>query len=124
MNGLKEINIKNRTYYIFDDMINIKKLDSNKIKIDEKSYKNILICYIGYVTAKDLIYAKINSVNPLYLIIDKINGYIGKSNGNKYFTLIPTDESKHTLKKYEELWNKIRDLIRSIITQAITMRKI
>ena len=124
MNGLKEINIKNRTYYIFDDMINIKKLDPNKIKIDEKSYKNILICYIGYVTAKDLVYVKINSVNPLYIIIYKINGYIGKSNGNKYFTLVRTDESKYTLKKYEELWNKIRDLIRSIITQAITMRKI
>ena len=81
-------------------------------------------CYIGYVTAKDLVYVKINSVNPLYIIIDKINGYIGKSNGNKYFTLVRTDESKYTLKKYEELWNKIRDLIRSIITQAITMRKI
>ena len=40
-NKFKEIDIKNRTYYFFHDMINIKNLDPNKIKIDEKSYKNI-----------------------------------------------------------------------------------
>ena len=60
----------------------------------------------------DVSYAKINSVNPLYLIIDRIDGYIEKRNGNKYLILVATDESKDTLKKYEELWNKIRDLIR------------
>ena len=60
--------------YYFDDMINIKNLDPNKIKIDEKSHKNVLIYYIGYVTIKDLCYAKINSVNPWYLIINKTNG--------------------------------------------------
>ena len=42
---------------------------------------------------KNLRHTKSNSANPLYLIIDKINGYFGKSNGNKYFTLVPTDES-------------------------------
>ena len=47
------ISIKNRTYYFFDDIINIKNFDPNNIKIDEKSYKNILIYYIGYVTIKD-----------------------------------------------------------------------
>ena len=52
---------------------------------------------------KDLRYVKSNSVNPLYLIIDKINGYIKESNGNKYLTLIPTAESKDTQKKYEKL---------------------
>ena len=35
-------------------------------------------------------------------------------NGNKYLTLGPTNESKEKIKKYEELWSKIRDLIRSI----------
>ena len=43
MNSITEIDIKNRTYYLFNEMINIKNLESNKIKIDEKSYKNILI---------------------------------------------------------------------------------
>ena len=94
-------------------MINIKNLDPYKIKIDKKSYKNILIYYIGYVTVKNLRYIKINSVNPLYLIIYKINGYIEKSDGNKYLKLVLTDEGKDILKKYEKLWTKIGDLIRS-----------
>ena len=71
--------IKNRTYYFFDDMTNIKNLDPNKIKIDEKSYQNIFIYYIGYVTFKDLRYVKINVVNPKYLIINKIMGTLKKS---------------------------------------------
>ena len=94
-------------------MINIKNFVLYKIKIDKKSYKNILIYYIGYVTLKNLRYVKISSVNPLYLIINKVNGYFEEIYGNKYLTLIPTNESKSTLKKYEELWNNIRNIIKS-----------
>ena len=54
-------------------MINVKNLDPKKVKVGEKSYKNIIIYHIGYVPVKDLSYAKINSLNPLYLITDKIN---------------------------------------------------
>ena len=57
-------------------MINIKNFDSNSLKIDKKSYKNIRIYYIGYITMKDFDYVNIQSVNPLYLIIDKADGYI------------------------------------------------
>ena len=63
------------TYYFFDNITNIKIFDPNKIKIDEKSYRNILIYYIEYVTIKDSKYVKINRVNPLYLIINKLNVY-------------------------------------------------
>ena len=70
MNSLPEISIKNDTHYFFDDMINIKNIDPNKIKADEKSYKNILIYYIGNVAVKNRSYT-INSVNLLYLIINK-----------------------------------------------------
>ena len=59
---------------------------ANGVKIDKKSYKNII--HIGYMTVKDLMYTTINSVNPLNLIIDKINDYIEESNGNKYLTLL------------------------------------
>ena len=69
-------------------MINIKILDPNKIKTDEKPYKNILIYRTGYVTVKELNYAKINSLYPLYLITGKINGFNEGSNGNKYLTLV------------------------------------
>ena len=64
-NKVKEIDIKNRTYYFFNGIINIKIFDPNNIKIDEKSYKNILIYYIRYITIKDLKYVNINCVNPL-----------------------------------------------------------
>ena len=76
MGKSKEINIKNRTYYFFDDIINIKDFDSNLLKIDKKSDKNMDIYYIGYIIIKDSDYVEINSVNPLYLIIDKVDGYI------------------------------------------------
>ena len=66
------------------------------------------------MTVKDLIYATINSVNPLYIIISEVNECIEGNNESKYLTLVPTNESKNTLKKYEELWNKIRYLIGSI----------
>ena len=47
MGNIKEINIKNQTYYFFDDMINIEDFDPNLLKIGKKSYKNIDIYYIG-----------------------------------------------------------------------------
>ena len=72
--------------------------------------KNILVYYIGFVTIKDSKYVKINRVNSLYLIFSKINGYFKEINKNKYMTLVPTNESKEVIKKYEELWSKIRDL--------------
>ena len=89
-------------------MINIKNFDPNNIKLDEKSYKNILIYYIGYVMIKDLKYVKIYSVNPLYLIFIKVNGYFEEINGNKYLMLVPTNERKYKIKKYGKQWIKIR----------------
>ena len=60
----KYTDIKNRAYYFFDVMINIKNLDPNKIKTDEKSWRNILIYYIGYVIFNDVRYVKIHRTNP------------------------------------------------------------
>ena len=59
----KDIDIKNRTYYFFDDMIHTKNIDSNKMKIDENPYKKKFVYCIGYVTVKDLRHIKIHSVN-------------------------------------------------------------
>ena len=50
MGNVKQINVKNRTYYFFNDMINIKVFDSSLLKIEKKSYKNIGIYNIGYIT--------------------------------------------------------------------------
>ena len=71
----KEINIKNQTYYFFDDIIDIRNFHSNLLKIDKKSYKDIDIYYIGYITIKKFNDCEnIHSVNPLYLIIHSATG--------------------------------------------------
>ena len=58
MGIIKDINIKNRTYYFFNDMIRIKDLNPDLLKIDKKLYKNINIYYIGYITMKETDYVK------------------------------------------------------------------
>ena len=90
-------------YYFFNNSINIKSFDPSNIKIDEKSYKNILIYYIGYRMIKDLEYLNINSVNSLYSVFSQVNSYFEKNNRNKYLTLVPTNESKEKIRKYEKL---------------------
>ena len=71
MGYIKEINIKNKKFFLFNGMINIKDFDSNLLKIDKKSYKNIGIYNIGYITIKKLDdYENIYSVNPLYWLME------------------------------------------------------
>ena len=73
MGVVKQIDIKNRTYYFYNDMINIKKFDSNLLKIDKKSYKDIGIYNTGYITIKKIDDCEnVYSVDPLniYLIFD------------------------------------------------------
>ena len=81
MGTIKEINIKIWTYYFYNDIIDIETFDSNMLKLDKKSYKNLDIYNIGYVTIKKIGYVyDINSVNPLYLRINNANGYIEELN--------------------------------------------
>ena len=54
MGGVKQINIKNRTYYCYNDIISIKNCDPILLKIDRKSYKNIDIYNIEYITIKKI----------------------------------------------------------------------
>ena len=109
MGSIKEMNIKNRTYYFFDNMIGIKDFNPDVQNIDRKSYKNIDIYYIGNITMKDFEYVKINSVNPLIHW-----RYIEEKNGNKYLTLVSTDKNKEVLIKYTELWDKIKNTFKKI----------
>ena len=102
-NKVKNINMNNQTYYFFNDIINIEDFDPNDMKINEKSYKNIPIYYIGYVTIKDSKYVQTYSANPLYLIFRNVNGYFEEINKTKHLTQVPTNESKGKRKKYEEL---------------------
>ena len=115
MGEVKQIDIKNRTYYFYNDIINIKKFDSNLLKIDKKSYKDIGIYNIGYITIKKIDdYENIYSVNPLYLIIAHASGYIEEKGVNKYLVFDSTDENKELLKKYNDVWNGIKDKIKEV----------
>ena len=70
------------------------------LKIDKKSYKNIGIYNIGYITIKKNDYCEnTNSVNPLYLRITHANRYIEEINENKYLIFDSRDENKELLKK-------------------------
>ena len=83
MGEVKQIEVKSRTYYLYNDIIYLKNFESNLLKIDKKSHKNIDIYYIGYITIKKIDdYESIYSVNPLYLRINHASGYIEEKNGN------------------------------------------
>ena len=98
MGEVKELNIKNRTYYFFDDMIGIKNFHSDLLKIDKKPHEDIDIYYIGYITIKKLRDCEnIHSVNPLYLIIHSTTGYFKEKSGEKYLIINSTE-------KYEEVF--------------------
>ena len=100
MGLVKQIDIKNWIYYFYNDMVDIKKFDSNLLKINKKSYKDIGIYNIGYITVKKIDdYENIYSVNPLYLIVDHASGYIEEKGVNKYLVFNSIDENKELLKK-------------------------
>ena len=78
-------------------------------------YKYLYVYYIRYITIKKMgDYENIYSVNPLHLIIGKVDGHIEENNGNKYLVFDSTelhssDENKEVLKKYRELWDCIKN---------------
>ena len=115
MGEVKQIKIKNWTYYFYNDIINLKGFDSNLLKIDKKSYNSIDIYYIGYTIIKKIDdYESIYSVNPLYLCINHASGYIEEKNGNKYLIFDSVDENKEVLKKYADVWDGIKNKIKAI----------
>ena len=86
------MNIKSRTYYFYND--------PKLLKLDKKSYKNIDIYYIGYITKKDEY--KINSLNPLYLFVHRIDGFIEEKRRNKYLNIAFTDSNNEVLKNMQK----------------------
>ena len=120
--------IKNRTYYFYNDIINLKNFESNLLKIDKKHYKGIDIYYIGYITIKKIGDCEnIHSVNPLYLLVNHASGYIEEKNGNKYLIFDDSvNENKGLLEKYADVWNEIKNeikasnVVKKMITEKIT----
>ena len=104
MEVVQQMNIKKRTYYFYNDEINITNFDPILLKIDRKSYKDIGIWYC------ETIY----SVNPLYLLVNHANGYIEEKGVNKYLIFDSADENKVLLKKYNYIWNGIKNKIEEV----------
>ena len=103
MGEVKQIGIKNRTYYFYNDMINLKIIDSNQ------HYKGINIYCIGYTTIKKIDDCEnIYSVNPLYLLVNHASGYIEEKNGNKYLIFDSVDENKEVLKNMQMFGMEIK----------------
>ena len=108
MGEVKELNIKNQTYYFFDDMINIKNFHSDLLKIDKNPHEDINVYYIGYIIIKKFSDCEnIHSVNPLYLIIHSATGHFKEKNSEKYLIIDPTE-------KYEEVFCGIRSEIKAL----------
>ena len=109
MGKIKQINIKNRTYYFYNNQINLKDFDARLLKVDRKDYKEIDIYYTGYVTVKKIANCNnINSVNPLYLMINEMTGHFEEKNENKYLVLADVDENKEVPKKCQEVWEGVK----------------
>ena len=108
MGETKELNIKNGTYYFLNDITDIRKFQSNVLKIGKKPYKDFDVYYIDYITIKKIgDWENIYSVNPLYLTIYSATGYFKEKNGEKYLILDSTD-------KYEEVFSGIKSEIQTI----------
>ena len=99
MGVVKQTDIKNRTYYFYSDIMDIKILDSTLLKVDKKSYKDIGIYNIGYITIKKIDDCEnIYSENPLYLLVNYASGYIEEKWVNKCLIFDTTDANKELLK--------------------------
>ena len=107
MVAIKQLNIKNRTYYFYNDLINLKDFDPKLLKLDKKSSIDISIYYIDCVTKKPEY--NINSENPLYLLISKLDGFIEEKKGSKYLNIALIDSNNDVLIEYAEVWRGIKD---------------
>ena len=117
------MNIKNRTYHFYDDLIKLFNFDPNTLKLDKKTFKGINIYYIGYVTKKEEY--KINSINPLHLLIYKTDGFTEEKRGNKYLNMAFIDSNDEVLRKYREVLHDIKSSIeKKKITDLENMKEI
>ena len=106
METTKEINIKNRTYYFYNDIINLDEFDGSKIKVDKKDFNDIDIYYLGYEHKKKISECNvINSVNPLYLRIININGQFEKGKDDAWYLVISDKD---------DVYKKLVDILESI----------
>ena len=112
METIKQINIKNRTYYFYNDIIDLDEFDESKIKVDKKDFNDIDIYYLGYEHKKKISECNvINSVNPLYLKIIDMKGQFEKGKDDAWYLVISDDDDvfKKLVDIFESIKNKITE---------------
>ena len=110
MGELKQIDIKNGTYYFYNDIINLDEFDVSKIKDDKKDFNDINIYYLGYEhKKKNSEYDVINSANHLYLRIVSTNGQFKKGKDDAWYLLISDDVFKKLVDIFESIKNIIAE---------------
>ena len=107
----RQLNIKNRSYYFYNDLINVLNFEASDLKLDKKTWKELDIYYIGYVDKDKPAEWKVNSANQLYLIINRFHRIVLEKNGNKFLTI---DKRDSVLKKYGQVFNVIKHHIKKI----------
>ena len=110
MGELKQINIKKRTYYFYNDIINLDYFDVSKKKVDRKDFNYIDIYYIGYEHKKKISECNvINSVNPLYLRIADMKGQFEKGKDDVWYLVI--SDKGDVYKKLVDIFESIKNEI-------------
>ena len=108
--AIRQLNIEGRTYYFNNDLINIKNFNNNNLKLNKKSVFGNDVYYNSYITKKPQ--WNVNSVNPLYLMINRIKGHFQEVDGDKY--LIISSENGDIMQKYQEVLDGIKEIIKKI----------
>ena len=93
-------------------MINILGFEANNLKLDKKASMDLDIYYIGYVDKKPK--WGVNSVNPLHLMINRIDGFVEEKNGARHLNISDTARNDGVLKKYKQVFDGIKYYIKRI----------
>ena len=115
----KQLNIKDRSYYFYKDLINLWNFNERNPKLDKKSWKNFNIYYLGYVDKNPEWH--VNSVNQLYFIVNRVYESISEENGTKYLSI---DKPENVLKKYKEVFSEIKQKIKTISGEEVIYNNI
>ena len=121
MGELKQINIKNRTYYFYSDIIDLDEFDESKIKVDKKDFNDIDIYYLGYEHKKKISECNvINSINPFYLRTVDMNGQFEKGKDDAWYLIISNDDA---FKKHVDIFESIKNKVTEKTWDAVEYDK-
>ena len=107
----KQLKLKNRTNYFYNDLINIKNFNHINLRLDKQSAFNNDVYYIGYITKKPEY--NITSVSTLYVMLNRIKGHFEEVDRDKY--LIISSENVDIMQKYQEVFDGIKEIIKQNI---------